>query len=220
MPDGIETSASFLIDISKLNCLDDLKSNDGEARSHHRQAIRQISVDENGEIVVRRKYTEDDHEDGCFYLYEYVIKTKCKKYCRRIYTLYSDMEETDLHRYALVQFQIDINYKDTATPHGNCKKSRKPYLKTMSSTIESLKISVSSKKPKSAYIDTMGKVGKTTSPSELHKNYNQANYARNLVKNKFESVSNTADDLLQAVYKCKKVGRSSCEKSKVHQKEL
>ena len=99
------------------------------------------------------------------------------------------MEKTDLHRYALLQFQIDINYKYTATPHGNCKKFRKPYLKTISSTIESLKISVSSKKPKSAYIDTMGKVGKSTSPNELHKNYNQTKYARNLVKNKFESVS-------------------------------
>ena len=119
VPHGIETSASFLIDISKLNCLDNLKSNDGEAMSHHGQALRQISLDENGEIVVRRKLTEDDHEDGCFYLYEYVSKTKCKKYCRRIYTLYSDMEKTDLHRYALVQFQIDINYKYTATPRGN-----------------------------------------------------------------------------------------------------
>ena len=70
------------------------------------------------------------------------------------------MGETDLHRYALVHFQIDISYKYTATPHENCKKFRKPYLKTMSSTIESLKTSVSSKKPKSAYIDIMGKVGK------------------------------------------------------------
>ena len=52
----------------------------------------------------------------------------------------------------------------------------------------------------------MGKVGKTTSLSELPKNYNQAYYARDFVKNKFESVSNTGDDLLQAVYKCKKSG--------------
>ena len=51
-----------------------------------------------------------------------------------------------------------------------------------------------------------GKVGKTTSASELPKHYNQANYARNLVKNKFESVSNTGDDLLQAICKCKKSG--------------
>ena len=55
------------------------------------------------------------------------------------YTLYSDMGKTDFNRYALAHFQININYKYTAAPHGNCKKSRKPYLKTMSSTIESLK---------------------------------------------------------------------------------
>ena len=47
-------SVSFLIDISKLNCLDDLKSNDREAMSHQQHALRQISVDENGEIVVRK----------------------------------------------------------------------------------------------------------------------------------------------------------------------
>ena len=70
----------------------------------------------------------------------------------------------------------------------------------MSSTIESLKISASSKKPKSVYIVTMEELRKTTSPSKLPTNYNQVNYARNLVKNKYESVSNTGDDLLQAVY--------------------
>ena len=70
----------------------------------------------------------------------------------------------------------------------------------MSSTIESLKISASSKKPKSVYIVTMKELGKTTSPSKLPTNYNQVNYARNFVKNKYESVSNTGDDLLQAVY--------------------
>ena len=61
---GVERSASFLVDISKLNCLDDLKSNNGETMSHQDQPLRQISVDENGEITTRRKYTGDDHEDG------------------------------------------------------------------------------------------------------------------------------------------------------------
>ena len=97
-----------------------------------------------------------------FYLNEYVTETKCKKYNRRIYTLYSDMENTDLHRYVLVHFQIDINYKYTATPHENRKTFRKYYFKMMSSTIECLKKSASSKKPKSAYTDIMGKVEKTT----------------------------------------------------------
>ena len=97
-----------------------------------------------------------------FYLYEYVTETKCKKYNGRIYTLYSDMGNTDLHRYVLVHFQIDVNYEYTATPHENRKKSHKSYFKTMSSTIECLKKSVSSKKQKSAYTDIMEKVEKTT----------------------------------------------------------
>ena len=61
---GVERSASFLVDISKLNCLDDLKSNHGETMSHQDQALRQISANGNREIAVRRKYMEDDHEDG------------------------------------------------------------------------------------------------------------------------------------------------------------
>ena len=131
------------------------------AMSHQGHALRQIFVDENWEIVVQKKYAEDDNEDGWFLLI-YVTETKCKKYNRRIYTLYSDMGNTDLHRYVLVHFQIDVNYKYTATPHENRKKSRKSYFKTMSSTIECLKKSASSKKPKSAYTDIMGKVEKTT----------------------------------------------------------
>ena len=67
---AVERSASYLIDISTLNCFDDLKSKDGEAMSHHGQTLRQISVDENREMIVRIKYAEDDHDDGCFYLYE------------------------------------------------------------------------------------------------------------------------------------------------------
>ena len=70
LPHAVERSASYLIDISTLNCFDDLKSKDGEAMSHHGQTLRQISVDENREMIVRIKYAEDDHDDGCFYLYE------------------------------------------------------------------------------------------------------------------------------------------------------
>ena len=71
-------SISFLIDISKLNCLDDLKSNDREPVTSATRIV-QISVDENGEIVIPKKYTDNDNEDECFYLYEYVIETKMQK---------------------------------------------------------------------------------------------------------------------------------------------
>ena len=209
-------SVSFLIDISKLNCLDDLKSNDREAMSHQQHALRQISVDENGEIVVRKKIQRMTMKMDVFTNINMSLRLKCKKYNHRIYTLYRDMGNTYLHRYAPVHFQIDINYKCNATSHENRKKFR---LKMMSSTIECLKISASSKKPKSAYIDIMGKVEKT-SPSELPKNYNQTSYARNL-----EKKSLNLFQILEMIYckpfiSVKKVRRGACEKSRVHQKEL
>ena len=40
VPHGVESSASFLVDILKLNCLDDLKSNNGETMSHQDQPLR------------------------------------------------------------------------------------------------------------------------------------------------------------------------------------
>ena len=52
VPHGVERSASFLVDISKLNCLDHLKSNCGETMSHQDQALCQISAYENEEIAI------------------------------------------------------------------------------------------------------------------------------------------------------------------------
>ena len=57
----------------------------------------------------------------------------------------------------------------------------------------------------------MGKVEKTSSPSKLPKNYNQRSYARNLVKRKSEAVSNTGNELLQAVNKCNKSGEKCAQ---------
>ena len=61
----------------------------------------------------------------------------------------------------LIYIDMPLYIFKFSNTHENCKKFCKPYLKTMSSTIESLKISVHGKKPKSAYIDIMGKVGKS-----------------------------------------------------------
>ena len=65
----------------------------------------------------------------------------------------------------------------------------------------------------------MEKVQKT-SPSELPKNYNQTSYARDLVKKSLNLFQ-----ILEMIYckpfrSVKKVRRSACEKSRVHQKEL
>ena len=63
------------------------------------------------ENVIQKNMRRMTMKVDVFYLNEYVTETKCKKYNRRIYTLYSDMGNTDLHRYVLVHFQIDVNYK-------------------------------------------------------------------------------------------------------------
>ena len=91
VPSSVKSSAVFIIDLRKLYCIDDIKSNDGESMTHHAQVLRQVYRDECDNIVVRRRFTEEDHEEGFIYVYKYVSKTKCKKFCRRLYTLYKDM---------------------------------------------------------------------------------------------------------------------------------
>ena len=71
-----------------MDCIDDIKSNDGESMTHYGQVLRQVYRDECDNIGVRRRFAEEDHEEGYIYVYEYVSKTKCKKFCRRLYTLY------------------------------------------------------------------------------------------------------------------------------------
>lgn len=85
-------------------------------------------------------------------------------------------------------------------------------VKMMLSTIESLKILASSKKLKSAYIDTRGKVGKTTSPSELLKNCSQATYARNLMK-KYLNLLQILEMIYCQLFKTVKKWGEVCERS-------
>ena len=90
--------------------------------THHGQVLRQVYRDKRDNIVVRRRFAEEDHEEGYIYVYEYVSKTKCKKFCRRLYTLYKDMKKQDAHRHALLHFQIDDDYTYTQTLHGSNEK--------------------------------------------------------------------------------------------------
>ena len=123
---SVKSSATFIIDLTKLDCNGDIKSNDGESMTHHGQVLRQVYRDECDNIVVRRRFAEQDHEEGYIYVYEYVSKTKCKRFYRRLYTLYKDMKKQDVHRYALLHFQIDNDYTYKQTPHGNSNRCNKP----------------------------------------------------------------------------------------------
>ena len=93
VPSSVKSSAAFIIDLTKLDCIDDIKSNDGESMTHHRQVLRQVYRDEYNNIAVRRRFAKEDHEEGNIYVYEYVSKTKCKKLSRRLYTHFTQRYE-------------------------------------------------------------------------------------------------------------------------------
>ena len=96
-PYRVDKTCSFIVNLSRLGSPDDIKSNDGEAMGHHGQKMRLITFDERGETVIRRRYSEiDEYEDNKLYLYEYVSRTKCKKFSRRIYFMYKDSNKLDV----------------------------------------------------------------------------------------------------------------------------
>ena len=166
----------------------------------HGQGLRQVCRDECDNVVVRRRFAEEDHEVD----YNYVSKTKCKKFCRRWHTLYKDMKKQDAHRYALLLFQINDDYTYTQTPNGNSRRCNKPYIKTMKGPINKLKEAGIKQKPKAALHQMSQELGSTLSSGQQLKNYNQASYARNVTKSRFVSMRNPVDEPLQAVYLCKK----------------
>ena len=176
--------------------------------THHGQVLRQVYRDECDNIVARRRFAEEDHEEDYIYVYKYVSKTKCKKFCRRFYTFYKDTKKQDAYRYALLHFHIDDDYIYTQTPHGNSSRCNKPYIKTMKSTINKLKEAGIKQKTKTALHQVSQALDISSSSGQQPQNYNQASYARNVTKTKsrFVSMKNPVDDLLQAVYLCKKPG--------------
>ena len=57
----MKSSAAFIIDLTKVDCINDIKSNDGESMTQHGQVLRQGYRDECDNIVGRRRFAEEDH---------------------------------------------------------------------------------------------------------------------------------------------------------------
>ena len=172
--------------------------------THHRQVLGQVYSGKYDNIDVRRRFAEKDHEEGFIYVYEYVSKTKCKKLCRRLYTLYKDMKKQDAYQYALLYFPIDDDYMYPQTPSGKSSRCNKLYIKLMKRTINKLKEAGIKQKPKASLHQVSQELGSSSSSGQQPKNYNQASSARNIAKSRFISMTNPVDDLLQAIYLCKK----------------
>ena len=139
---------------------------------------------------------------------EYVSKTKCKKYKRKIFYLYNDKHKKNLHQYCYIQFIIDDDYVPSQRSHGNSIYKEKPHLQTRPSTIGALREQCGLSKPKRAFENVRKSMGHVNSASECPKNYRQALYAHSSSKFTFKAVEGKSDELLTAIYRCKKPGDS------------
>ena len=107
-----------------------------------------------------------------------------------------------------MHFITETDYLPNYLPHGNATKSKKPYLKTMSSTLDNLREAAKGKKPKAAYENVGKNIGQASSASALPKNYDQASYARRQAKQGFKAVGNSTDEMIRTIYRCKKLGET------------
>ena len=167
----MKSSAAFIIVLTKLDCIDNIKSNDGESMTSNGQVLSQVYRDESDNIVVRCGFAEKNHEEGYIYVYKYVSKTKCKKFCRVVHFI--QRYEKTRYSYALLHCQIDDDYTYMQTPHGNFSSCNKPYIKTMKSTINKLKDAGIKEKPKAALHQVSQELGSSSSCVKQPKNYKQ-----------------------------------------------
>ena len=126
--------------------------------------------------------------------------------CRRIYTMYKDCKKQETYRYAFVHFSIEDGYVPLLIPHKNSTKNKKGYTMTKTSTLSSLKRACETKRPKEALAKVRKESQHQKSLSGHPRNYNQAANARTIQKKGFKSLGNPCDELIQAIYMCKKPG--------------
>ena len=103
-----------------------------------------------------------------------------------------------------------MDYIPSGKPHGNTQKEKqmKAYRKTSKITIQSLRKIWDIEKPKSAYETVRKSIVKVAATAALPKNYRQAVYAKQTVSSQFKSVDGNRDELIRAIYSCKKPGDS------------
>ena len=102
-----------------------------------------------------------------------------------------------------------MDYIPSGKPHENTQKEKqmKGYIKTYKSTLQSLREISDIEKPKSAYETVRKSIGKVATAAGLPKKYRQAVYARQTVSSQFKSVDDNRDELMRAIYSCKKPGK-------------
>ena len=183
-PTGVRYSSVFVVDLSCVSCLDDLRADDNGVWVHGGKPRRNCCVefDEDTNVVLDAKLVEDKSTDDAnvFTLVRLYHRHKSTpEFQRRIsYVLDSHGQIVKL---VVIQYLFDdgVEVPVILPPHGNAKKQITPYCRTQKTTLDKLKRMVG--KPKWVLDTVHNKAGGSfgaSSVSELPRDRRQVYNAR------------------------------------------
>ena len=182
-PTGVRYSSVFVVDLSCVGCLDDLRADDNGVRTHWGKPRRKYSVefDDTNAVVdaklIQNKLTNDTNIFTLVRLYHRHKNTL--EFQRRIsYVLDS---HNQIVKFMVIQYLFDVGVQVPVIlfPHGNSTKQVSPYHHTQKMTLDKLKNIVG--KPKwvlDAVHDAAGGGFGANSISELPRDQQQVYNAR------------------------------------------
>ena len=175
VPYRVNHNSNFIVDLSHLSSVEDVKCNDGEAMDHHGQTlgVTRLDKDWNLTITITSKYIEEENDDEKWYLYKYVSRRWCKKYCQKTFFC------TEILRRQIVTGTVSSNliflctrfHLENLMEKLRKKKNIKAHRKTYKSTLKSLREISDVKKPKSAYETVRKPIDKEATIAALPTNY-------------------------------------------------
>ena len=147
-PVGVRYSSVFVVDLSGVSCLEDLRADDNGTWIHGGKPRRKylVEFDDANTVVDAKLIQEDDiqeddsNHDNIFTLVRVYHRHKhTPQFQRRISYVLDSCSQ--LVTYAVVQYLFDegTEVPIVMPPHGNAKNQVNPYHRTQKSTIDKLK---------------------------------------------------------------------------------
>ena len=180
-PTGVTYSSVFVVDLSHISKIEDLKADDNGAWQHGGKPRRMYNLefDDTRSEVLSANLVERQSNSTFTLVWIYHRHKATPEFQRRIaYTLDSSDQVV---KYAVVQylFEDGIEIPVILPPHGNCKNKSTPYCRTQKSTLERIKTQKGKPKDvvRSLHDEAGGSLG-AFSASELPRNRQQVYNAR------------------------------------------
>ena len=209
-PTGVTYSSVFVIDLSCVSCLEDLRADDNGVWVHGGKPRKKYIVEFDSEnLVIDATPVDDidavnDNNDNIFTMVRVYHRHKSTpEFQRRISYVYDSTGQ--LVAYAVMQYLFDggVDIPVTVLPHGNAKKRVSAYRRTQKTTLE--KVKQRGGKPKhvvsSLYEEAGGSLG-AQSASELSRDRRQVYNARQIIGCSSQS-SGRADLCFDLIKQCK-----------------